>query len=253
MADLGNANFPAGMSPDLAQLLAEMKAAGLHQPPQPRMATSWQDLAGFAGPNLGFLGYSPGGGGQPNLADLARFMAPQAAPDILPKMPLGGELAQHGIEEGALPWWMLPAAAALGVRRRQPGYRAPYAGYIARETTSPSAPRPPPAMSLPEVRQLPELQWLGPRQLPAPAGSVPSTTSPEASRILSQLPATGRTPMRGDTLYGSQMASQQEQRNALIWYLTRGGRPPPQPWGETPEALDEFVRRALFEYRNRQQ
>jgi hypothetical protein len=61
MADLGNANFPAGMSPDLAQLLAEMRSVGLHEAPQPRMATSWQDLAGFAGPNLGLLGYSPGG------------------------------------------------------------------------------------------------------------------------------------------------------------------------------------------------
>jgi hypothetical protein len=79
MADLGNANFPAE-SPDLAQLLAEMKAAGLHEAPQPRMATSWQDLAGFAGPNTGMLGYSPGGAAGPgNLPSLQNPPIPTPA------------------------------------------------------------------------------------------------------------------------------------------------------------------------------
>jgi hypothetical protein len=68
------------MADDLASILAEMKAVGLHQPPQPRQATSWQDLAGFAGPNLGFLGYSPGGAAGPgNLPPLQNPPIPTPA------------------------------------------------------------------------------------------------------------------------------------------------------------------------------
>jgi hypothetical protein len=68
------------MADDLASILAELQAVGLHQPPQPRMATSWQDLAGFAGSNTGMLGYSPGGAAGPgNLPSLQNPPIPMPA------------------------------------------------------------------------------------------------------------------------------------------------------------------------------
>jgi hypothetical protein len=144
-----------------------------------------------------------------------------------------GEAAGYGAA-AALPYWL-----PWMFRGLLPLERSPYAAYALGRTMGPDAPLPP----------------VGAPRLPPPSGvpasTVPATTGAEVNRLLAQVPPVGRPPARSMAHdVPTTLAGMPEQRAAADWYLLHGGRPAPQPWGETAPMIDEFIRRALYERRS---
>jgi hypothetical protein len=81
---------------------------------------------------------------------------------------------------------------------------------------------------------------------------IPQTGRPVggdiASRVMARLPVRDRAPGYD---YGGPVASPVEQEAAVRAYLQLGRQPPGGPWGATPEALEDFVGRAIAEARHR--